>query len=416
MNYKKILSEKIKTRKAVVGIIGIGYVGGALAQGAATAGFRVFGFTRSTTRANHVNKQKIHNYTATTDITLLSKCSIICICVPTPIHENKSPDLEPLQDALSKTAEYLKPGSLVIIESTVAPGTTRNIALPMLQTSGLKKEEEEFFLSFSPERVDPGNKKYTICNTPKVVAGLSNTSSDLACKFFQSFVEKVVPVSSIEAAEMSKILENTFRLVNISFINELVPYAKSLGVDIHEVINVAATKPYGFLPHYPGPGVGGHCIPVDPYYLLSDARKRGISLTIVEDAGRVNEEQPKKVVTKALEILKKTNGHKATYKVLLLGLTYKKDIGDQRESASLKIWKLLEEKNVNVSYHDPYVPSWNDHVSVELTDKTLSENDVIIITTDHENIDYAKLTSHQKPILDTRNVLRKNGFPFVYGI
>ena len=286
----------------------------------------------------------------------------------------------------------------------------------MLQTSGLKKEEEEFFLSFSPERVDPGNKKYTICNTPKVVAGLSNTSSDLACKFFQSFVEKVVPVSSIEAAEMSKILENTFRLVNISFINELVPYAKSLGVDIHEVINVAATKPYGFLPHYPGPGVGGHCIPVDPYYLLSDARKRGISLTIVEDAGRVNEEQPKKVVTKALEILKKTNGHKATYKVLLLGLTYKKDIGDQRESASLKIWKLLEEKNVNVSYHDPYVPSWNDHVSVELTDKTLSENDVIIITTDHENIDYAKLTSHQKPILDTRNVLRKNGFPFVYGI
>jgi len=415
MDHKQALSKNIKSRRAVIGIVGIGYVGGALALGAAASGFKVIGVTRSDARAIRVNEQKIPNYIATTDANNLIKCDIICICVPTPIHEDKSPDLKPLQNALAVTADYMQPGTLVIIESTIAPGTTRNIALPILQTSGLK-EEEEFFLSFSPERVDPGNKKYTIYNTPKVIAGLSNTSRDLTCKFFQSFVKKVVLVSSLEVAEMSKVLENTFRFINISFINELVPYAKSLGVDMHEVINAAATKPYGFLPHYPGPGVGGHCIPVDSCYLLSDARKRGIPLTIVEDADRVNEEQPKKVVTKTLEILKKTNGHKTTYKVLLLGLSYKRDINDCRESASLKIWKLLENKKVAVSYHDPHIPSWNGQESQELTDETILGSDVVIITTDHESVDYNKLAKYKKPILDTRKVFSNNGSPFVYEI
>ena len=231
MNYKKILFERIKTKKATVGIIGIGYVGGALAQGAAASGFRVFGFTRSTTRANHVNKQKIPNYTATLDTTLLSKCSIICICVPTPIHKDKSPDLKPLLDTLKKTVKYLKSGSLVIIESTIAPGTTRGIALPILKLSGLK-QDEEFFLSFSPERMDPGNKKYTIFNTPKIVSGLTKFSCKLAQSFYKSFVETVVPVSSLEAAEMTKLLESTFRFVNISLVNELLNYANKLGINL----------------------------------------------------------------------------------------------------------------------------------------------------------------------------------------
>src|SRR3989344_6278452 len=415
MDHEQALSKNIKSRRAVIGIVGIGYVGGALALGAAASGFKVIGVTRSDARAIRVNEQKIPNYIATTDANNLIKCDIICICVPTPIHEDKSPDLKPLQNALAVTADYMQPGTLVIIESTIAPGTTRNIALPILQTSGLK-EEEEFFLSFSPERVDPGNKKYTIYNTPKVIAGLSNTSRDLTCKFFQSFVKKVVLVSSLEVAEMSKVLENTFRFINISFINELVPYAKSLGVDMHEVINAAATKPYGFMPHYPGPGVGGHCIPVDPYYLIDDAKKRGISLSLVENAGKINEDQPKKVVVRTLEILKTTNGHKTTPRVLLLGLSYKKDIEDHRESASLKIRKLLEENKISVSYHDPHVPSWNGNKSEDLSDELILENDVIIIATDHGSVDYSMLTKHQKPILDTRKVLHKNGYSFIYEI
>ena len=415
MNHKQALLKKIKSGKAVIGIVGIGYVGEALALNATTSGFKVIGVTRSDARALRINEQKIPNYIATTDVNNLIKCDIICICVPTPIHEDKSPDLKPFQEAMITTADHMQPGTLVIIESTIAPGTTRNIALPILQTSGLK-EEKEFFLSFSPERVDPGNKKYTIYNTPRIVAGASKDSLSLASNFYKSFVRTVVPVSSLETAEMSKMLENTFRLVNISFINELGPYAISLGVDMYEVINAAATKPYGFMPHYPGPGVGGHCIPVDPYYLIDDAKKRGISLSLVENAGKINEDQPKKVVVRTLEILKTTNGHKTTPRVLLLGLSYKKDIEDHREPASLKIWKLLEENKISVSYHDPHIPSYNGQISQELSSKTFSENDVIIITTDHGSIDYENLTSYQKPILDTRRVLHKNGHPFVYEI
>jgi UDP-N-acetyl-D-glucosamine dehydrogenase len=415
MGYQEALSDLIKNVRAVVGVVGIGYVGDPLAQRAASAGFKVIGFTRSDARALRVNEKKIPNYTATTDVNNLLKCDIICVCVPTPINDDKTPNLEPLQDSLVKIANNLNPGTLIIIESTVAPGTTRNIALPLLKTSGLK-EEEEFFLSFSPERVDPGNEKYNLYNTPRVVSGISDSSLKLSTEFYKSFVKKVVPVSSPEAAEMSKILENTFRLVNISLINELVPYAKSLDLDIHEVVDAAATKPYGFLPHYPGPGVGGHCIPVDPYYLINDARKRGINLSIVEDAGRVNENQPVKVVEKTLEILKATNGHKETPRALLLGLSYKKNIEDYRESASLKIWKLLEEKKISVSYHDPFVASWNGHESYDISNGNIEDFDVIIIATDHGNVDYEKIANHKKPIIDTRKVISKNGHSNIYEI
>ncbi|OGH06569.1 MAG: hypothetical protein A2W22_02815 [Candidatus Levybacteria bacterium RBG_16_35_11] len=415
MNYKKILFERIKTKKATVGIIGIGYVGGALAQGAAASGFRVFGFTRSTTRANHVNKQKIPNYTATLDTTLLSKCSIICICVPTPIHKDKSPDLKPLLDTLKKTVKYLKSGSLVIIESTVAPGTTRNVVLPILKTSSLK-QEDEFFLSFSPERVDPGNKKYTMYNTPKIVSGLSQSSCTLSCEFYKSFIETVVPVSSLEVAEMSKILENTFRFINISFMNELLEYANSLDINLWEVIDASATKPFGFLPHYPGPGIGGHCIPVDPYYLLDDAKKRGVNLGLIEKAGEVNDAQPRKVVERAIDIIKPPNGQKKTHSVLLVGLSYKEDTPDSRESPSFEIWKLLEQASIEVSYHDPYVPAYENTFSEELCESTIKNKDIIILATPHRIINFSKLISYHKPILDPKNALKNHDFPNIYKI
>lgn len=413
MDYALLLSEKIKKRRAVVGIIGVGYVGAALAKGASNADFNVIGFTRSKLKAKQLNTQKTKNFRTTAGISELSKCDIICICVPTPIHADKTPDLEPVIESLQKTTKYLRKGTLVIIESTIAPGTTRNFALPLLESSGLTPEKD-FFLAFSPERVDPGNKKFTIFNTPKVVAGLSDKSSALTSSFYQSFVENIVPVSSLEIAEMSKILENTFRLVNISLSNELLNYTNALGIDLWEVISASATKPFGFLPHYPGPGVGGHCIPVDPYYLLDDAKKRGVKLGIIQEAGRVNTEQPKKVVTKTLDIIKQTNGVKQNHSALIIGISYKEDIEDRRESSSVKIWELLKEANIAVSYHDPYIPEFDGASSQELTEILVKDKDIIIITTPHTNIDYQTLISYNKPILDTKNALKSYSSPYIY--
>ncbi|OGH16007.1 MAG: hypothetical protein A3C30_00895 [Candidatus Levybacteria bacterium RIFCSPHIGHO2_02_FULL_40_18] len=415
MSYLKVLSKKIEERSAIVGIIGIGYVGGALAQGSASRGFKTIGFTRRESRAKEINDAQIKNYTATTEIDKLSECDIVCICVPTPIHEDKSPDLEPLENSLINTAKYLKKGTLVIIESTIAPGMTRNFALPILKTSGLR-EENEFFVSFSPERVDPGNKKYTIFNTPKVVSGLSNEALSLTSSFYKCFIKEIVPVSSLEAAEMSKMLENTFRLVNISLSNELLNYTDVLGIDLWEVITASSTKPFGFMAHYPGPGIGGHCIPVDPYYLLADAKKRGISLGIVEAAGNVNDEQPKKIVKKTLDILKSTNGVKQNHSALVIGVSYKENVADKRESPSLKIRELLRENNVQVSYHDPYIPSLDDEQSVDITEPTIQDIDIIIIATSHSNIDYDSLVSYNKPILDTRNILKNHTAPHIFRI
>jgi nucleotide sugar dehydrogenase len=259
MNTAASLLKSIKKKKSVVGIIGIGYVGDALGLGSSSAGYTTLGFTRTPARAEKINKRKNPNYIATVETTRLSECDIFCICVPTPVHEDKRPDLQPLIEATTLAAKYIHPGSLVIVESTIAPGTTRKVVLPILKTTGLQ-EEKDFFLSFSPERVDPGNKKFGMKNTPRVVSGLSETSTKLVKAFYDQFVDHVVPVSSLEAAEMAKILENTFRLVNISLVNELLPYSTSIGVDLWEVIHASATKPYGFMPHFPGPGIGGHCI------------------------------------------------------------------------------------------------------------------------------------------------------------
>jgi len=415
MNAASTLRTKINKKTAVVGVVGIGYVGDALAEGCSKVGFKTIGFTRTPKRADNVNKRNNPQYIATTDTTLLSECDIFCICVPTPVHEDKRPDLRPLEEAVSLVTKYIKKGSLVIIESTIAPGTTRAVGASLLKKEDLK-EESDYFLSFSPERVDPGNKKYGIHNTPRVVSGLSEVSTELVTLFYRSFVETVIPVSSLEAAEMSKILENTFRLVNISLMNELLPYAESLNVDLWEVINASSSKPYGFLPHYPGPGIGGHCIPVDPYYLIADARSRNISLGIVERAGYVNEEQPQKVVNRTLDIIHKTNGKKLNHSALLIGLAYKQDIEDRRESPSLRIWELLEKEHVDVSYHDPYIPALNTKESLPISKNSINDKDIIIIATPHSSVDYPGLLLYKKPILDTRNVLKGYSSPYIYRI
>lgn len=415
MNNSKTLSEKIKTRKALIGIIGIGYVGDALGKGAASVGFEVLGITRDPEKAIKINETKDFGYKATSDNEMLKKCDIICICVPTPINEDKSPDLAPLLSASEITSENMSPGTLIIVESTIAAGTTRNVVLPILKKSGLA-EEEDFFLSFSPERVDPGNKNFGIINTPKVVAGLSEDSKNLVFDFYNAFVEKVVPVSTLETAEMSKLLENTFRFVNISFINEMLTYTNNLGVNLWEVVDASATKPFGFMPHYPGPGIGGHCIPVDPYYLLDDARKRGINLGMVEQAGKINDDQPKKVVKMAMDVLKANNGVKKDHKAVIVGISYKEDTDDRRESPSLKIWELLEEQNIHVDYHDPYIPNYNGSKSIDISNGDMHDKDIIVITTPHKIIDFNMLVSLNKPIVDTKNALKNYSHPLIYRI
>jgi UDP-N-acetyl-D-glucosamine dehydrogenase len=415
MDYAKILSEKIKNKTAKVGIIGIGYVGHALGAGAADNKFNVIGLTRDPKKAERINSSKEFNYKATSDPKELNSCDIICICVPTPINEDKSPDLEPLISALETTQKNMRKGTLVIIESTIAAGTTRNIGLPILEKSGLLAEED-FFLSFSPERVDPGNPKYGIKNTPKVVAGLSEKSKELVTDFYAAFVEKVVPVSSLETAEMSKLLENTFRFINISFINEMLAYTNNLGINLWEVVDASATKPFGFMPHYPGPGIGGHCIPVDPYYLLDDARKRNINLGMVEQAGKINDEQPKKIVKKTLDLLKKHNGVKKDHSAVIVGISYKEDTDDRRESPSLKIWEMLENQNIKVDYYDPYIPEYNGNNSIDISNGDMHDKDIIVIATPHKIIDYNLLVKLNKPIIDTKNALKGFDHPLIYRI
>jgi len=267
MNFVKVLSEKIASKKALIGIVGMGYVGSSLASLVSDAEFNTIGFVRKTEKAKRINKTKNIRLKATTDTKLLKTCDIILVCVQTPIHTDKKPDLHFLKNAVLQISQYLHDGQLIVIESSVPVGTTKTIILPLLQKNG-PKQNKDFFLAYSPERVDPANKEFVLKEIPKVVAGLDKNSKDLALMFYQSIVKKVVPVSSIETAEMVKLTENTFRLVNISFVNELADYTESLGIDIWEVIKSASTKPFGFLAHYPGPGVGGDCIPVVPFFYL----------------------------------------------------------------------------------------------------------------------------------------------------
>jgi UDP-N-acetyl-D-glucosamine dehydrogenase len=392
----------------VISVIGQGYVGLPLSLAAAKSGFKVFGVDVNQKIVNQLNsgttniedvdlfslKESLKNrsYSATTDFSVVVESSVVLICVPTPLQDNRKPDLSYLIFAVKSVGEYLSKGSLVIIESTVAPGTTRSLVVPILEKeSGLKVNE--FYVAFSPERIDPQNKTWNVKNTPKLVSGLTKRASVIAIEFYSKFIDKIVDCNSIEVAEMAKLLENSFRLVNISFINEISITCQKLGIDITDVIKAASTKPYGFMSFYPSIGIGGHCIPVDPIYLAEKAREIGAPTKLIDLADEINKKMPSYFVKRSEEKIGGLNGKK----VLVLGVSYKPNIADVRETPVEALIVCLKEKGAKVSWHDDLVKEWNGDRSVAIS----SNFDLAILATPH---DYLDLTALGKiPILDTRN-------------
>jgi UDP-N-acetyl-D-glucosamine dehydrogenase len=417
--------ELISSKKAKVGIIGLGYVGLPLACTIAKAGFNVIGFDKSKEKVesvsrglstiNDVSSELLRDFTekgklfATQDFGLLKEIDVVCICVPTPLSPYKEPDLSYVESATDEVAKKLNGQKLIILESTTYPGTTREKVLSKLKEKG--RVGEDFFLAYSPERVDPGNKKYTIENTPKVVGGVTPRCTELATLFYSQFVKDVFPVSSPESAEMTKLLENIFRVVNIALVNELMMLCDRMGINIWEVIEAASTKPFGFMPFYPGPGIGGHCIPIDPFYLSWKAKAYNFPTEFIELAGKINERMPYYVVEKASEYLNKAGKSIKDSGILIVGVAYKKDISDTRESPALKIIELLLEKGGKVSYHDPYVPeikvSGKNLESKSVSREVLKSFDLVMIITDHSNVDYELIKNESNLILDMRNKLRR---------
>ncbi len=355
-----------------------------------------------------VNQKRLH---ATPSYEALNGTDVVIVCVPTPLNRVKDPDISFIAAATAEVGERLHRGELVILESTTYPGTTEEVILPVLEKSGLKVGRD-FFLCFSPERIDPGNKKFKTQNIPKVVGGITPACTRTASALYQTVTQEVVPVSSSRTAEMAKLLENTFRIVNIGLVNELARAAGNLKINIWEAIEAARSKPFGFMPFYPGPGIGGHCIGVDPVYLSWKARLHGSDLHFIELARRVNAEMPRYVVSQAVYTLNQCRGKAIRgSRVLLLGVAYKKDVSDMRESPSLDILSELVQLGAKVSYHDPYVPVFEHQKlalkSVPLTPDTLKKQDLVIISTDHSAIPYARVVKNNRLIFDTRNVLKK---------
>lgn len=419
------LAGRITSKDARVGVIGMGYVGLPLAVVIARAGFNVVGIDIDKEKIARINdgesyipdiessslKDVVEKglFSATTDFSALNDVDIISICVPTPLSEMHEPDISYVRSAANEVARYLKSGQLVILESTTYPGTTEEIILPILEESGLTVGKD-FYLAFSPERVDPGNKKFGIHNTPKVVGGITGDCTGLATSFYSQFVQMVVPVSSTQAAEMTKLLENIFRCVNIALVNELMLLCDRMDINIWEVIDAASSKPFGFMPFFPGPGLGGHCIPIDPFYLSWKARQYDFHTEFIELAGKTNESIPYYVVSKVSEAL---NSHEKSVKgskVLVLGLAYKKDIGDTRESPALKIISLLEKLGAHIEYHDPYaareIINTKTYESVDLTSDVVAGSDCVLVVTDHSSVDYTMVAENAKLIVDTRNRLK----------
>jgi UDP-N-acetyl-D-glucosamine dehydrogenase len=409
-----------------VGVIGLGYVGLPLAVEEARSGLRVIGFDVSEPIVKGVNAGLSHikdltnedvrelrdagRLEATTDMSRLGECDAISICVPTPLSKTRDPDVSYILSATEAVRKGLKRGQLVVLESTTYPGTTREMLLPALEDGGMKAGED-FFLCFSPERVDPGNEKWLIKNTPKVIGGVTEACTRVGKALYDRFIDTVVPVSSCEVAELTKLLENTFRSVNIGLVNETAIVADRLGVDVWEVIDAASTKPFGFMRFTPGPGLGGHCIPVDPHYLSWKMRTLNYKTRFIDLAGEINAEMPAFVVQKVRQAL---NNHRKPVRgssVLLLGMAYKKDIHDVRESPALDVMRLLVADGAKVEYHDPYVPSVREDghcfESVPLTGERLAGADAVVILTDHSSYDFAWIFQHAKILVDTRNATAK---------
>jgi UDP-N-acetyl-D-glucosamine dehydrogenase len=423
------LEEKIKNRTARVGIVGLGYVGLPLAMEFAKAGFSVTGIDIQESKVSQLNRGDSYvqdvptdtlkkwvsggKFRATSDFSVILDLDTINIAVPTPLRKTKDPDMSYIVSACQETAIYLRPGKLVILESTTYPGTTDELVLPMLEASGWKVGQD-FFLCFSPERVDPGNPQYQTANIPKVVGGITEACTRLGALFYSQALEKVVPVSSTSVAEMVKLLENTFRMINIGLVNEMALMCDRMGINVWEVIDAAATKPFGFMAFYPGPGLGGHCIPIDPFYLSWKTKQAGIEARFIELAGHINGQMPHFVVDKIQGAL---NEHSKPLKgshVHVLGAAYKRNIDDVRESPALDIILLLERRGSRVTYSDPFVATLrlDDH---ELTaqDPTAmaAEADCVVVVTDHSGVDYAAIVERAKLIVDTRNALKNHPSP-----
>lgn len=413
----------MQTAQTTLGVIGLGYVGLPLAVEAGHGGMRVLGFDVNPAVAEGVNRGASHIQDvpsehvtglrqaglleATTDMARLSECDVVSICVPTPLSKTRDPDISYILSASDAVAKGLRKGQLVVLESTTYPGTTKEVMLPALEATGLKVGQD-FNLCFSPERVDPGNPTWNTKNTPKVVGGITAACTAAGKAFYERFLDTVVPVSSAEAAEMTKILENTFRAVNIGLVNETAIIADRLGVDIWEVIDAASTKPFGFMRFTPGPGLGGHCIPVDPHYLSWKMRTLNYKTRFIELASEINSEMPYFVVGKVREALNRRKKSVNGSRILLLGVAYKRDIEDVRESPALDVLKLLEEDGAHVSYHDPFVPELHeegvDMHSTELTDDALAWADAVVILTDHSDFDYARVVEKSQVLVDARHV------------
>ncbi|MGH9833584.1 MAG: nucleotide sugar dehydrogenase [Blastocatellia bacterium] len=427
VNNKQQLLDRISERAARVGVIGLGYVGLPLVVEFAQGGFNSLGFEVDARKADAINRGESYipdvptpsvaelvaakRLGATTDFAELKDQDIIIICVPTPLRKTKDPDVSYILAASEKIQACLRPGQLIILESTTYPGTTDEVLKPIFDATGLKLDED-YFLAFSPERVDPGNEKYNTKNITKVVGGVTETSAEVAAAAYRVIVDHVHPVSSARVAEACKLLENTFRAVNIGLVNELAQLCDTLGIDTWEVIAAAATKPFGFMPFYPGPGIGGHCIPLDPHYLSWKARMHGFEARFISLAEEVNSRMPDHVVelvTRGLNNHRKpVNGSK----VLIMGVAYKRDIDDMRESPALGIIEKLQSFGADVQFHDPYVEeihlegNGNQMRGIELSDEAVRDADCVVIVTDHRKIDYAWLAERAKLIVDTRNTTR----------
>jgi UDP-N-acetyl-D-glucosamine dehydrogenase len=419
------LERKIRDRSAQLGVIGLGYVGLPLAVEMAQKGFRVTGIDIDGSKVESVNagisyildvpneslRAAVDNRTirATQSFAAVESLDTISICVPTPLRKTKDPDLSYILAAVEAVHNHLTPGKLIILESTTYPGTTREIVLPILEKSGLKAGRD-FFLAFSPERVDPGNKAFTTRNIPKVIGGITPRCTALASLLYQQFLDCTVPVSSPESAEMVKLLENTFRSVNIALANEIARMCRKFGINVWEVIDAAKTKPFGFMPFYPGPGLGGHCIPVDPYYLAWKAKMNGFEPRLIELAAVINNEMPAFTINWIADALNKNKKSLNGSHILALGIAYKRDTNDTRESPSLDVVKGLQEKGAIVSYSDPHVPfiKLEDKKikSTSITPEVLNSMDCAVILTDHSAFNYRMISEHAKLILDCRSALR----------
>ena len=422
---KQQLLDKINNKTAKVGVVGLGYVGLPLAVEKAHAGYQTIGFDVQDKKVNMVNEGQNYigdvvdetlkklvedgSLKATTDFSFVKDVDTICICVPTPLDLYKQPDLSYVVSSTKSVAQYLHKGMLVILESTTYPGTTEEVLKPILEESGLKCGED-FFLAFSPERVDPGNKQFNTKNTPKVVGGCTPECTEVAAALYRNILEgDIHTVSSPAVAEMEKILENTFRNINIGLANEMAILCNRMGIDVWEVIDAAKTKPYGFMPFYPGPGLGGHCIPLDPFYLEWKAKEYDYHTRLIETSGEINDSMPEFVLDNVMKILNKHKKALNGAKVLLLGVAYKNDIDDYRESPAFKVIELLEKNGADLVVNDPYCPvsKYKDKTyhSVDWTE-VIDDSDIVIITTNHSCYDYDTIVARAKVVYDTRNATK----------